>query len=436
MFSMGNLRNNEKVSKKLLRQTTFSTVLEGYKRGAGNMKFSAIVLSLLISFTSGNIRNSPFIEDVNTITRASNEIGFKVLSDLPKTKNVFLSPISISMTMGLVYSGARNATAEEIQTTMQFPSDVTHAFKTILDFVKPPEGKTPPPPYQMEMANAMLVDKEFNILPSYKELSKEYFDAAVESVSFSLHPEAAVDSVNGWVAWKTKDTITKVLQEPLDSLTKLFLMNVIYFKGTWKTKFDQRLTMPDTFYNDGRIPKTVPMMRLKRKLGYGFDRRIQCQVLELPFAGDRMRMLILLPERRNGLSDMESELTNDILSEIPLNLREVPVQVTLPRFSLSEEYDLIPLFKELGVNSVFDASTADLTGISSRLGLYISKVVHKCAVQVNEEGGEAAAVTGVSAGVRTGGPLVPLFTADHPFLFFIQDRELNSTLFMGRVTNL
>ncbi|GIX96147.1 serpin B8 [Caerostris extrusa] len=123
--------------------TTFSTVLEGYKRGAGNMMFSAVVLSLLISFTSGNIRNSPFIEDVNTITRASNEIGFKVLSDLPKTKNVFLSPISISMTMGLVYSGARNATAEEIQATMQFPSDVTHAFKTILDFCETTRRKKP-----------------------------------------------------------------------------------------------------------------------------------------------------------------------------------------------------------------------------------------------------------------------------------------------------
>ncbi|XP_055927741.1 intracellular coagulation inhibitor 1-like [Argiope bruennichi] len=401
------------------------------------MKIHAVIIIFMIVFADGNIRNSPYIQDVQTIIRNSNELGFKVLSNLEKTTNVFLSPLSIAMSMGLVYSGAKNTTADEIQTAMQFPLAVNDAFKTILDFVKPPEGKVPAPsPYQMEMANAMLVDRDFNILQSYKDLSRDYFDVAVESVSFSLHPEAAVDSVNGWVAWKTNNKITKVLQEPLDPLTKLFLMNVIYFKGTWKTKFDQRLTMPDTFYNDGRIPKTVPMMRLKRKLRYGFDRRLQSQVLELPFAGDRIQMLILLPERRDGLSDMESTLSNDILTSLPLNLREVPVQVTLPRFSLSEEYDLIPLMKLLGVHTAFDASLADLTGISSRQGLYISKVLHKCAVQVNEEGGEAAAVTGVSAGVRTGGPLVPLFTADHPFLFFIQDRQLNSTLFMGRVTNL
>ncbi|GFR21583.1 serpin B8 [Trichonephila clavata] len=401
------------------------------------MKIYITLLLFVIQFVRGNIRNSPFIEDVRTIIRTSNELGFQVLSKLSKTKNVFISPISISMSMGLVYSGAKNMTAEEIQTAMNFPPVVNNDFKTILDFVKPPEGKTPAPaPYQLEMANAILIDNGFNILPSYKELSRDFFDVAVESVSFSLHPDAAVDSVNGWVAWKTNNKITKVLKEPLDPLTKLFLMNVVYFKGTWKTKFDQRLTMPDTFYNDGRIPKTVPMMRLKRKLRYGFDRRIQAQVLELPYAGDRIQMLILLPERRDGLSDMEFALSNDILPSLPLSLREVPVQVTLPRFSLSEQYDLIPLLKQMGVSAAFDPSLADLTGISSQLGLYLSKVIHKCAVQVNEEGGEAAAVTGVSAGVRTGGPLVPLFTADHPFLFFVQDRQLNSTLFMGRITNL
>ncbi|KAG8181865.1 hypothetical protein JTE90_023603 [Oedothorax gibbosus] len=337
--------------------------------------------------------------------------------------------------MGLVYSGANNLTADEIQKTMGFPSQVNHAFKNILNSVKPSEGKMSQP-YQLEMANAMLVESTFNIINSYKVQSKEYFDAAVESVSFSLHPEAAVESVNGWVAWKTKNNIAKVLQEPLDSLTKLFLMNVVYFKGTWKTKFDQRLTMPDTFYNEGRIPKTVPMMRQKRKLRYGFDRKIQGQVLELPFSGDRIQMLIILPEKRNGLADMESMLSNEVLEQLPNVLREVSVQVTLPRFSLEEEYDLIPFFRQQGIRNLFNAAVADISGISPTRGLHVTKVIHKCAVHVNEEGGEAAAVTGVSAGVRTGGPLVPLFTADHPFLFFIQDKQLNATLFMGRVTSL
>lgn len=393
------------------------------------------VLSLFIISVSCNIQHSSVIEDVRTIINSSNDFGFRLLQNFSQTKNVFLSPISVSMTMGLVYTGAENRTADEIQNTMQYPLTVNHAFKSILNSVKPSEGKTTQP-YQLEMANAMLVDSTFSILNSYKEQSKEYFDAAVESVSFSLHPEAAVESVNGWVAWKTKNNIMKVLQEPLDSLTKLFLMNVVYFKGTWKTKFDQRLTMPDTFYNEGRIPKTVPMMRQKRKLRYGFDRRLQAQVLELPYSGDRIQMLILLPEKRNGLSDMESMLSNAVLGQLPNVLREVSVQVTLPRFSLEEEYDLIPFFRQQGIRDLFNAATVDLSGISHTRGLYVSKVIHKCAVHVNEEGGEAAAVTGVSAGVRTGGPLVPLFTADHPFVFFIQDRLLNATLFMGRVTSL
>ncbi|XP_015904504.1 intracellular coagulation inhibitor 1 [Parasteatoda tepidariorum] len=398
-----------------------------------------VALSLAIATANGRVKYSREEDDLQEIVQAGNELGFKIIKTLSQEQgNTFFSPISISMLMGLVYSGSKNATATEIQRALNYPPEVAERFKILLDIIQISKEKPVKTfqPYQLEMANAMLVDKSFNILSSYKEQSRTYFDAAVESVSFSLHPEAAVESVNGWVAWKTRNKIPKLLDKPLEPLTKLFLMNVVYFKGTWKLKFDQRLTTPDTFYNDGRIPKTVAMMRQKRKLRYGFNSKIQGEALELPYSGDRIYMLLLLPEKRDGLADMEKLLSEEVITNISSNLRSLPIQVTLPRFSYTAEYNLIPILKNLGIQTLFNASSVDLGGISSTESLYVSKVLHKCAIQVDEEGGEATVVTGVSAGVRTGGPLVPLFTADHPFLFFIRDRFLNLTLFIGRVTHL
>lgn len=371
------------------------------------------------------------------LSEASNDFGFAFLRDTANSQNAFISPISISMLMGLLYSGANGTSAEEIRKVMKFPPNVNLGFKDILNAIKPQEGlKTTKTDYSLEMANAILVDKYFNIRPVFKDESRQYYDAAVESISFSLYPEEAVESVNGWVAWRTKNKIMKLLEEPLEPLTKLFLMNAVFFKGTWATKFDQRFTMPDTFYNGGLVPKTVPMMRKKEKQMYGFDTKLQTHVLELPYSGNDTKMLLLLPEKRDGLSEIEPHLSNEVLNDISSNLREAQVQITLPRFSLSEEYDLIPVLKKMGISAVFNADTSDLSGISPKQGLYVTKSIHKCAVEVNEEGSEAAAVTGVSAGVRTGGPLVPHFIADHPFMFFIRHTKLNLNLFIGRVLKL
>lgn len=371
------------------------------------------------------------------LSEASNDFGFAFLRETSNSQNAFVSPISISMLMGLLYNGANSTSAEEIRKVMKYPPTVHLGFKEILDVIKPPESlKTSKMDYSLEMANAILVDNIFNILPVFKDESRQYYEAAVESISFSLYPQEAVDSVNGWVAWRTKNKILKLLEEPLEPLTKLFLMNAVFFKGTWETKFDQRFTMPDTFYNDGQVPKTVPMMRKKEKQMYNFDTRLQTHVLELPYSGDDIKMLLLLPEKRDGLSEIEPHLSNQILEQISSNLKEVLVQITLPRFSLSEEYDLIPVLKKMGISSIFNADKADLSGISSKQGLYVTKAIHKCAVEVNEEGSEAASVTGVSAGVRTGGPLVPHFIADHPFIFFIRHSKLNLNLFIGRVLKL
>lgn len=375
--------------------------------------------------------------EAQVIAKSSNSFGFDFLHELSNSQNAFFSPVSISMLMGLLYNGAKNKSAEEIRVVMKYPYTVHRGFREILDVIKPAEGlKTSKTDYNLEMANAIIVDSMFKILSTYKEESRKYYEAAVESISFALHPQEAVESVNGWVAWRTRNKILNILEEPLEPLTKLFLMNAVYFKGTWKAKFDQRFTMPDTFYNDGLVPTTVPMMRKKGKLRYGFDSVLQTHALELPYFGDDIKMLILLPEKRDGLSDIEPHLSNELLRDISSNLREVVVQVTLPRFSLMEECDLIPVLRKMGINSIFNPDASDLTGISTKQGLYVTKALHKCAVEVNEEGSEAAAVTGVSAGVRTGGPLVPHFNADHPFIFFIKDSRMDLTLFIGRVMKL
>lgn len=406
--------------------------------------------SLCIVTSSAQLyRQHKSIKDVSTgkvsqqVANASNELCFSVLRHLHPKGNVFFSPLSISMSMGLVYLGARSNTAEEMYRFLGYesqklePTDVHSGYKQIMDMIaRPSESRDTPTAYTLETANAMLVERGYDILQAFKDNGQKYYDAAVESVSFSSHPESALDSVNGWVSWKTHNKITKILEQHLDPLTKIFLLNAVYFKGSWKYRFDQRLTMPDTFYNSGQIPKTVPMMRQKRKLNYGFINHLSGYALELPYTGNDIKLLLLLPEKRDGLQHMESLLTYSLVEEIASNLREVTVQVTLPRFTLEEEYDMVSVLKSMGMNSLFDPAEVDLTGISPRKGLYITKILHKSVVEVNEEGSEAATVTGVAAGVRTGGPLIPHFTADHPFIFFIRHEITNSILFVGRVDNL
>jgi serpin B len=233
---------------------------------------------------------------------------------------------------------------------------------------------------------------------------------------------------------KTNEKIKDLIPEGvLDDLTRLVITNAIYFKGTWVTQFDEKNTVEEDFVTDTGNTVQVPMMKLEEAY-FKYAETDLLQVVELPYQGDKVSMLILLPRDSTDLSPVEESLTLDNLSLWKNSLRNQTVTVEIPKFNVETEYTLNELLIDLGMPSAFDPSSADLSGITEQEELYIAAALHKAFVEVNEEGTEAAAATGVVIGT-TSAPIIPLFRADHPFIFIIQDSDTGNILFMGRVSN-
>jgi serpin B len=230
---------------------------------------------------------------------------------------------------------------------------------------------------------------------------------------------------------KIKDLIPP---ESLGAMTRLVLTNAVYFKGDWVQPFQKRNTREEDFTVSAQEKVKVPLMHQQMKMGYAEEGTFQ--VLELPYAGRELSMVVLLPKKVDGLPELEKAITVDKLASLLSNLPVREVNTYLPKFKLETSFGLNPTLEALGMKRAFSRE-ADFSGISSAEALYISAVLHKAYVDVNEEGTEAAAATAVvtrAMAVRRPQP-VPVFRADHPFLFLICDTRAGSVLFMGRLTN-
>ena len=247
--------------------------------------------------------------------------------------------------------------------------------------------------------------------------------------------EAASRTINQWVESQTNGKIKDLIPPgSLNALTRLVLTNAVYFKGDWVQPFQKRNTQEEDFTVSAQEKVKVPLMHQQTKMGYVGEKTFQ--VLELPYAGRELSMVVLLPKKADGLPQLEKAITVDKLSSLmsKLNVREV--NAYLPKFKLETSFGLNPTLEAMGMKRAFSRE-ADFSGISSAEALYISAVLHKAYVDVNEEGTEAAAATGVlmkGHAARRPQP-VPVFRADHPFLFLIRDTREGSVLFMGRLTN-
>ena len=278
--------------------------------------------------------------------------------------------------------------------------------------------------YKLRLANALWLASGFEALPEYTDTAATYYDSDVESLDFSS--QDAVETINRWVDEKTEGKIEKLFDK-LSSATQLVITNAIYFKGEWVHQFDAERTKDRQFWIAPEESVMVPTMDLSRTdLKYARDDHVS--VLELPYKGDGISMLILLPERIDGLMSLEEALTIDRLFELKNNLKTVTIAVSIPKFSMETDYDLKKYLSSMGMNDAFDSMNADLSGISGAKGLFVERAIHKAFVDVNEEGTEAAAATGMAM-LQSGFS----FRADHPFLFVIQDNNTEQILFMGRV---
>lgn len=289
----------------------------------------------------------------------------------------------------------------------------------------------------LKTANKLYPNLGFEIVQQYLDTVQKHFKSSVQQLDYNNSEESA-KTINDWVLNETNQKIKDLIQPSiLNSLTRLVLVNAIYFKGNWQTKFKPESTTQENFHlADGTVQK-VDMMKLNnKKFKYQYrPGAIDANTCELPYVGDKVSMTIILPHEGYTLEHVEKQLTSDLLNEVlTADAPKEAMRLHVPKFKLEYKTELSDHFKSLGATLPFDQSRANFTGISTDPnGLYISKVVHQAVVEVNEEGTEAAAATGIVMMTRCAVMMEPFdFICNRPFLFMIHEKNHNSILFFGK----
>ncbi|KAM7409307.1 hypothetical protein PAMA_000993 [Pampus argenteus] len=362
---------------------------------------------------------------------------FRTLSQTNPSGNIFVSPLSISSALAMVYLGAKGDTAAQMAQALSLSSgEGVHAdFQALNASINSPSAS-----YILKLANRLYGENTGNFLKQFLDATQKYYQADLRMVDFIGAPEACRAEINSWVEQQTENKIKDLLKPgTVSTMTRLALVNAIYFKGNWKNRFDAANTKEMPFKVNQNETKPVQMMYHMKKFPFNYIPEYGLQILELPYVEEELSMFILLPEESTGDSDpllkLESELTQEKLDEWT-NRENMDVHsevyVHLPKFKLEEDYELNEPLAKMGMTDVF-CTKADLSGMNGQRGLFLSTVAHKAFVEVNEEGTEAAAAT---AGMIA---LCMLreehFTADHPFLFFIRHNKTKSILFFGRFSS-
>ena len=381
--------------------------------------------------------------EIQTVADGNNALAidlYQTFRDRPG--NLIFSPASIAPALAMTGMGARGKTAEEINTVLHFDpaqKKLSPAFQSLnarWRHIRRWNRIT------LTVANALWYQSEHPFIPAYLNQLHADFGAQLNPVDFQHSPAAAREAINRWAGEQTHNKIKGAAgPEEITSDTRLVLTDAIYFKGKWLTQFKASATKPVPFYVSTNVTVTVPMMFQNARFKVTHDEAETVQLLELPYAGQDLSMVILLPGRPwdtadqlTSLADLETDLTAVKLHEWLAALDQVSpreTMVSLPRFTATQSIDLIPKLKSLGMISAF-GGTADFSGMDGTTNLYLTAVTHQAGIEVNESGTEAEAVTRF-AGATKGIP--ERFIADHPFLFLIRDNASGCILFLGRISN-
>jgi serpin B len=403
--------------------------------------FTVVAFGVISSLPATPISFTPSPE-VKTVVEGNTTFGVELYQKLKdRPGNLFFSPFNISTTLAMTSAGARGQTEMEITNVLHLnlpPEKLHPAFKTLLDrMVKIHRWNR----IVLKSANSFWAQKDCSFKPEFCRLVNENYFAETKSIDFKKAPAAAANEINRWVERKTSGRISSIAAaNQFTPLTRLALCDAIYFKGKWQHEFKARDTKPALFHVSTNQTITVPMMSQKGDFKITHADESSIALLEMPYSGKDLSMIILLPRTDHlsldidqpGLSGLEEKLTSANLQQWLSELdktEEHETWVALPRFTTTQSFDLAPELKSLGLKSAFDDS-ANFTGMDGGTKLFVSHVMHKAFVDVNESGTEAAAVTVVI--VATKG-MPSRFIVDRPFIFLIRENASGSILFLGRV---
>jgi len=385
------------------------------------------------------------------VVDANNQFAFELYHELLKTNdgNIFYSPYSISAALAMTYEGAKGDTADEMKAVFHFPAEnvLRPNFAAIYNEINKADKS-----YQLNTGNALWAQQDYPFLEDYINTVETYYGGKAAGVDFVNEPEKSRQTINSFIAEQTNDKIKDLIPPGiLDKFTRLVLTNAIYFKGTWEWQFDKSDTREQDFKITEDNTVQVPMMYMdpdKATFNYADLKEEGLQILELPYKGDEVSMLILLPKQGveydfeteerytydYTIEDLEENLTIEKLEEYKSQMAETKMDsIALPKFEFDTKYSLAKTLEEMGMPIAF-SDAADFSGMTQEEQLYISGVIHQAYVKVDEEGTEAAAATAV---IMEATAMMPtkVFRADHPFIFIIQQKDTGNILFLGKVVD-
>ena len=366
------------------------------------------------------------------VVQGNTEFALSLYAQLStRAGNLFFSPFSLSTALAMTYAGARGQTAAQMATVLHFPANQQHLHSAFSTLGKDLHAESETQGYQLHVANALWGQKGYHFREDFLTTTKTYYGAGLNEVDFHTAAEEARQTINTWVEQQTKDKIKDLIPPgAVDAFTRLVLTNAVYFKGDWLSPFMKPLTQEEEFKVSSDRHITVPLMHQTGFFNY--CERDTFQALELPSVGEKLSLVVLLPKKVEGLTEFEQSLTTQNLTQWLPQLQRREVVVTLPKFKVTAEFTLNEVLSRMGMPLAFSAA-ADFSGMSEKEAFNLSAVIHKAYVDVNEEGTEAAAATGIVMRATALGPPPVTFRADHPFVFLIRDNGSGSILFLGRL---
>ena len=373
--------------------------------------------------------------EIDAAASANNAFAFDLYRRLAQGKgNLFFSPYSLSSALAMVYGGASGQTAAQLAQALhiELPTDTFH--RAVSELARALEA--PSDAYDLSVASALWGQKGYPFRSAFLDLMSRYYQVGLHEVDYTSDRtrDEARQAINAWVEEQTQGKIQNLIQpEDLSGLTRLVLTNAIYFKGAWELPFHPDGTGPMPFHLAAGATVDVPTMYQTGDFVYAENETVQ--VLELPYAGGKLSMVVVLP-KDGGLQALEETIDPHQVQAWLAQGSKREVEVYLPKFTLKHRVVLNDVLRGLGVVDAFDPARADFSGMAEDPDLHLSQVIHQSFIEVNEEGTEAAAATGI--GMRTTSLPAnppPVFRADRPFIFLIRDVSSGTILFMGRVAD-
>ena len=386
--------------------------------------------------TQPNVSDS----DLQQLTADNRAFAFDLFQQIRgQDGNLFYSPHSISVALAMTYAGARNETETQMRQAMHFslPESSLHpafnALQQALSESEKDKNNAKETNFQLNVVNAIWGQKGYTFLPAYLDLLALNYGAGMRLLDFQTDPEAARQVINQWVADQTAEKIKDLIPSgALDANTSLVLTNAIYFHAQWQHQFDAAKTAPGAFNLRNGSQVNVPMMHISAQFGYyqgdGFT------MIELPYTGNRVSMFLLVPDQ-GKFGQIEQGLSPEQWDAAIKGMHMTEVNLAMPKFSFTSQMALKDALTRSGMPIAFQPDQADFSGMDGTQKLYISDVLHKAFINLDENGTEAAAATAVIVGT-TAMPAEPVnLTVDRPFFFTIQDNPTGEILFLGRVVN-